>query len=265
MLKRSFLEFHAQKAAPEAVKALARGQAALAALRSAPWPLSGDGGVSREDVGQYVAVSAQVDALTRKLQVRDSKPFACWTSYHNLNSRVLAPSPFPEPCTTQIRCGSVAEPAAPTVWFVTHLAVVAAGRHHGDPRRADSTGPRPPAAAGRSRHRAAAAGGPAQQPHPSVAEASTLQHLISLSIPFVHSFGLTKFLFEPTRVRIHLCTYTVPTFVIERRAEHVRVMVCPPQGRGFSSGGGLPGTGAASAPPAGRARSWCSSRCETAA
>jgi antiviral helicase SKI2 len=70
MLKRSFLEFHAQKAAPEAVKALARGQAALAALRSAPWPLPGDGGVSREDVGQYVAVSAQIDALTRKLQVQ---------------------------------------------------------------------------------------------------------------------------------------------------------------------------------------------------
>ena len=77
---------------------------------------------------------------------------------------------------------------------VSHRVVVVAGRHHGDPRRADSAGPRPPAAAGRSRHRAAAAGGPAQQPHPSVSEVSTLRTLLLLSIPFVHSFGLKRIL-----------------------------------------------------------------------
>lgn len=72
MLKRSFLEFHAQKAAPEAAAALARGQSALAALRAKPWPLPADApGCSRGEVQEYVAVCGRVDALSRRLQV-------CW-------------------------------------------------------------------------------------------------------------------------------------------------------------------------------------------
>lgn len=72
MLKRSFLEFHAQKAAPEAAKALARGQSALASLRAAPWPLPPDAGIPRSDVGEYVALNARIDSLSRKLQVRQT-------------------------------------------------------------------------------------------------------------------------------------------------------------------------------------------------
>ena len=40
MLKRSFAEFHAQRAQPELLAALERGQGALAALRARPWPAS---------------------------------------------------------------------------------------------------------------------------------------------------------------------------------------------------------------------------------
>lgn len=81
MLKRSFLEFHAQKAAPEAAAALARGQSALAALRSMHWPAlpaAEDGSpqhaATRAEVQEYVAVNSRVEALSRKLQV----PFYCF-------------------------------------------------------------------------------------------------------------------------------------------------------------------------------------------
>lgn len=40
MLKRSFAEFHAQRAHPELLQALEKGQAALARLRARPWPAS---------------------------------------------------------------------------------------------------------------------------------------------------------------------------------------------------------------------------------
>lgn len=40
MLKRSFAEFRSQRAQPELLEALEKGQAALARLRSRPWPVS---------------------------------------------------------------------------------------------------------------------------------------------------------------------------------------------------------------------------------
>lgn len=40
MLRRSFAEFHAQRAQPELLQALERGQAALARLHARPWPAS---------------------------------------------------------------------------------------------------------------------------------------------------------------------------------------------------------------------------------
>lgn len=40
MLRRSFAEFHAQRAQPELLQALEKGQAALARLHARPWPVS---------------------------------------------------------------------------------------------------------------------------------------------------------------------------------------------------------------------------------
>jgi hypothetical protein len=69
MLKRSFAEFHAQRAAPEAREALAAGEAALAALRARPWPASRRG-TGRAEVERYVALTRRVEALGALLQVR---------------------------------------------------------------------------------------------------------------------------------------------------------------------------------------------------
>ena len=69
MLKRSFLEFHAQKAAPEALVALEKGRAALARLRARPWPTSA-GGATRAEVEQYCELSTRIEELSAQLQVR---------------------------------------------------------------------------------------------------------------------------------------------------------------------------------------------------
>ncbi len=89
MLKRSFLEFHAQKAAPEAAKALARGQSALAALRAAPWPLPE---LSRAAVAEYVAINARIEALARQLQVRCGVVAASGCALH-AGCRGVQPAP----------------------------------------------------------------------------------------------------------------------------------------------------------------------------
>jgi len=68
MLKRSFLEFHAQKAAPEALVALEKGRAALARLRARPWPVS-TGGATRPEVERYCELSARIKELSAQLQV----------------------------------------------------------------------------------------------------------------------------------------------------------------------------------------------------
>ena len=69
MLKRSFAEFHAQRAAPEALQALERGQECLAALRARPWPGSLLG-TERAEVERYQALSARIEALSAELQAR---------------------------------------------------------------------------------------------------------------------------------------------------------------------------------------------------
>lgn len=68
MLKRSFAEFHAQRAAPDALVALQKGQERLAALRARPWPdsLLGTG---REEVERYHALSQRIEDLSLELQV----------------------------------------------------------------------------------------------------------------------------------------------------------------------------------------------------
>lgn len=68
MLKRSFAEFHAQRAAPEALEGLRLGQQRLAALHARPWPTSFLG-TSREAVERYFALSQRIEALSVKLQV----------------------------------------------------------------------------------------------------------------------------------------------------------------------------------------------------
>ena len=69
MLKRSFLEFHAQKAAPEALIAVEKGRAALARLRARPWPASA-AGATRDEVERYCEVGARIEELSAELQVR---------------------------------------------------------------------------------------------------------------------------------------------------------------------------------------------------
>ena len=69
MLKRSFLEFHAQKAAPEALLALHKGREALARLRGRPWPASLND-TTRAQVEDYCSACARIEELTAYLQVR---------------------------------------------------------------------------------------------------------------------------------------------------------------------------------------------------
>lgn len=69
MLKRSFAEFHAQKAAPEALQAMEAARRKLAALRARPWPASYLG-TTREEVEEYFQLSTGIERLTLELQVR---------------------------------------------------------------------------------------------------------------------------------------------------------------------------------------------------
>ena len=68
MLKRSFAEFHAQRAAPEALEALQKGQQRLAQLRGRPWPHSFLG-TSRQEVEEYHSMGRRIEDLSGELQV----------------------------------------------------------------------------------------------------------------------------------------------------------------------------------------------------
>ena len=73
MLKRSFAEFHAQKAQPESRLALERGQKALAAIKARPLPEALHG-TSREDVRQFHNISQDIQDLSNEVQVHLPPP-----------------------------------------------------------------------------------------------------------------------------------------------------------------------------------------------
>lgn len=68
MLKRSFAEFHAQKAQPESLEAMEKGQAALARVRAQPFPDSLLG-TTREDVTDYHNITQDIEDISKELQV----------------------------------------------------------------------------------------------------------------------------------------------------------------------------------------------------
>ena len=69
MLKRSFAEFHAQKAQPESLEAMGKGQAALARVRAQPFPAALLG-TSKEEVVDYHNITQDIDDISKELQVR---------------------------------------------------------------------------------------------------------------------------------------------------------------------------------------------------
>lgn len=68
MLKRSFAEFHAQKAQPESLEALEKGQAALSRVRAQPFPKAMLG-TSKEDIMDYHNITRDIEDLSQDLQV----------------------------------------------------------------------------------------------------------------------------------------------------------------------------------------------------
>ena len=69
MLRRSFAEFHAQRAQPGRAAELEAGRRQLAAYAGAQWPACVLG-CGRADVEAYEALCARADALGAELQVR---------------------------------------------------------------------------------------------------------------------------------------------------------------------------------------------------
>lgn len=67
MLKRSFAEFHSQRAAPEVQAALKKGQDALRRLRARPWPAS-PLGTTRGEVEEYASVARAAEVLGEEVQ-----------------------------------------------------------------------------------------------------------------------------------------------------------------------------------------------------
>ncbi|GIL59558.1 hypothetical protein Vafri_14316, partial [Volvox africanus] len=67
MLKRSFAEFHAQRAAPAGAAELAALEGELAAAAAAPWPATALGS-SREEVEEYVALCEELEIIDAQLQ-----------------------------------------------------------------------------------------------------------------------------------------------------------------------------------------------------
>ena len=68
MLKRSFAEFHAQKAQPETLTALEKGYAALQRLQKQRFPESMFGTL-KEDIVEYHKVTQVIDTLNKEIQV----------------------------------------------------------------------------------------------------------------------------------------------------------------------------------------------------
>ena len=83
MLKRSFAEFHAQKAQPESLEAVEKGQAALASVRAQPFPEAFLGS-TKQDVMDYHHITEDIDDLSKDLQV--ALPSYC---------RMVLPGPAP--------------------------------------------------------------------------------------------------------------------------------------------------------------------------
>jgi len=67
MLKKSFAEFHAQRAVPEVAKALEKGRRMLRKMKERQWPLSLSGTV-REEVEKYAEVCEGIAGLDGRLQ-----------------------------------------------------------------------------------------------------------------------------------------------------------------------------------------------------
>lgn len=68
MLRRSFAEFHAQRAQPGKSAALTAGQARLAEYASMAWP-SCIKGCDRHQLETYVSLGQRIDDISEKLQV----------------------------------------------------------------------------------------------------------------------------------------------------------------------------------------------------
>jgi antiviral helicase SKI2 len=86
MLKRSFAEFHSQRAAPEAQIALKKGQDALRRLRARPWPIS-PLGTTREEVEKYAEIAAGAESLG--VEVQDAVMGSRGASSALVNGRVV--------------------------------------------------------------------------------------------------------------------------------------------------------------------------------
>lgn len=67
MLKKSFAEFHAQRAVPEVARALEKGRRMLGKMRARQWPVS-PLGTSREEVEEYAEVCEGIAGLDGQLQ-----------------------------------------------------------------------------------------------------------------------------------------------------------------------------------------------------
>ena len=67
MMKRSFAEFHAQRAAPQDQRAIELGQKALKQLQNKPWPISPIGS-TKEEVDEYVDLTMSINRISRMIQ-----------------------------------------------------------------------------------------------------------------------------------------------------------------------------------------------------
>lgn len=77
MLRRSFAEFHAQRAQPGKSAALAAGQAQLAVYHSTPWP-GCVRGCSKAQLVEYCELGQRIDTVSKQLQV--SRSLRGWTT-----------------------------------------------------------------------------------------------------------------------------------------------------------------------------------------
>lgn len=68
MLRRSFAEFHAQRAQPGKSAALSAGAAQLGVYRSTPWP-DCIRGCDREQLVEYCDISNKISDINEQLQV----------------------------------------------------------------------------------------------------------------------------------------------------------------------------------------------------
>ena len=82
MLKRSFAEFHAQKAQPEAISALKKGQTSLQQLQEAAFP-EACFGTTKTDVQEFHSITMAIDELSTEFQVCFSTLLSACLELHN--------------------------------------------------------------------------------------------------------------------------------------------------------------------------------------